>query len=310
MKRFLFAALALSIGSAAASPAAAQFNFDFGDGELKINVWPACLYDRPGASPASVRENARASGYRRIHNIVLHKKRYNANNQCGFYRAEAYRNGRQFALYFNADSANLINVRRLGPGKPARRLSEADARKALRRDGYRRIRNLRFVDRGRNEFYVARARKGGTVYRVTLNARNGNVVRNKPIKQVRATEAQVRQMLKRRGYDDIANVRFRDRNNDEFWIARASKGGTIWRVFLDAETARPLRRVAIKDDRITQREARLAIRRAGYRRIQNLRQAERRGRAVFVARASRRGGTYRVVVDATDGDLVRARRLK
>ena len=285
----------------------AQFSIDFGDGDLKINVWPACLYDRPGASQASVRAHARAAGYRRIHNIRLHKRKYNNANRCGFYRAEAWRNGRQFALYFNADSADLINVRVIGRGRGPDVLPEAKIRNRLQRQGWRRIRNLRYVE-NRGGAYVARARNKEGVYRLRINASNGKVERQKQLKQFRASKKEVRNQLRARGYRDIRNLRIRSRRGDEYWVARATRRGTVYRVFADEQTGKPVRRVALEKDRISRREARNVLRRAGFRGIENLRMREVRGEAYFVARAKRWGQTYRVWVDADDGEIARTRR--
>lgn len=303
----LVAAITLALGTTA--PANAQFKLEFGDGDLKIDVWPACVYDKARASVAEIRESARAAGYRRVRGVTLIKRKYNNANQCGFYRGRAWRNGRQYALYFNADTASLINVRFTGKAKAPQRLNEKQARQRLRKQGFRKIRNLRFVDRAQNEFYIARARKGGNLYRVTADASTGNVVREKLLKRQRATEPEVRQALRARGYRKIRNIRFRDRRGDEFYIARAVKRGQEFRIFADAETGKPVRRVLLEKDQLNPREAGRNMIRAGFTNIRNLRKAKRNGETYYIARADRRGRTYRVFVDAEDGDIIRTRRV-
>lgn len=311
MHRILSACMGAALAVSVAGPASAQitFDFDFGDGDFNIDVWPACLHDAPRAGEPAVRRNARASGYRRITNIKYHGRKFNRRNQCGFYRAVAVRNGRRFVIYANADTGRLISARRVGQDRAGKRLNEGQIRARLRNQGYSRIRNIRFVDRGRREVYVARARKGGTVFRVTVDERTGKVQNRKRLKTVRASQKQVRRQLRRRGYRKIANLRVRDRGNTEYWVARAQKNSVTFRVFADIETGVPTRRVRLENERASQRDVRQTLRAAGYRNIRNLRFVDRGKREQYVARASRRGQTYRVVVDANSADIVRARRV-
>lgn len=310
MHRILSACLAAALAASVAGPAGAQikFNFDFGDGDFNIDVWPACLYDAPRAGEAAVRRNARASGYRRIRNIKYHGRRFNRRNQCGFYRAVAVRNGRRFVIYANADTGRLISARRVGHVR-GRRLNEGQIRARLRNQGYRHIRNIRYVDRGRREFYVARARKGGAVFRVVVDERTGKVQNRKRLKAARASERQVRRQLRRRGYRKIANLRVRDRGGNTYWVARAEKNSITFRVFADIETGRPVRRVRLENERASRRDVRQTLRAAGYRNIRNLRFVDRGRNERFIARANRGGHAYRVVVDAESADIVRSRRV-
>ncbi len=309
MHRILTACAGTLLAASLAAPAHAQIKFDFGNGDFNINVWPVCLYDAPRASKATVRQYARASGYRHIHDIKYHGRRFNRRNKCGFYRAAAARNGRRFVIYANADTGRLISARRVGRVRGHRRLNEGQIRARLRHQGYRHIRNIRYVDRGRREMYVARARKGGAVFRVRVDERTGKVESRTRLKTIRASKQQVRHQLRRRGYRHIANLRVRDRGGNELWVARAVKNSITFRVFADIETGRPIRRVRLENERASRRDVRQTLHAAGYRHIRNLRFVDQGKRERYVARADRRGHSYRVIVTADSADIVRSRRV-
>jgi len=303
------AAASIVVGGATASQAQV-LKFEWGDGDFRINLWPACLYDQPRATHYSIRQNARAAGYHQIHGIAYHDRKFNKAHRCGFYRAMATRGGRQFALYFDADSGALLSVRRLGRGGPVhQRLTEAQVERRVSRQGWNHIRNLRFVDRGRNEFYVMRARKAGATFRLWADAKTGKVEQTKRLTPDHATEQEVRQMLRRYGYHKIQNLRFVDRQAREYWVGRASKGGHEYRVFAEADSGKPYRRVRLDNDRASATDARRSLRAAGYRNIRNLRFVDRGKRELYIARASRGGHDYRVWLDAEDAEIRRAKRV-
>jgi len=303
------AAASIAIGGSTASQAQIV-KFSWGNGDFKINVLPTCLDDKPRASHYSVRQNARAAGYRQIHAIAYHGRNFNAAHRCGFYRALAARANLQYALYFDADSGELISVRRLGHiGTQAQRLNEQQIERRLAHQGWNRIRNMRFVDRGKDEFYVARARKAGVVYRVWVDASSGKVERTKRLTPERASKQDVRQALRRHGYRKINNFRFVDRGAKEYWVGRASKDGHDYRVFAEAGTGKPYRRVQLDNDRASAADVRHSLRAAGYRKIQNLRFVDRGKRDFYIARARRGGQVYRVWLDAEDAEIRRAKRV-
>jgi hypothetical protein len=303
------AAASIAIGGSTASQAQIV-KFDWGNGDFKINVLPNCLNDKPRASQYSVRQNARAAGYRRIRAIAYHDRKFNAAHRCGFYRATAARGGRQFALYFDADSGDLISVRRLGRrGTQAQRLNEQQIERHLSRQGWNHIRNMRFVDRGNDDFYVVRARKADVVYRVWVDASSGKVERTKRLTPERASKQDVRQALRRHGYRKINHLRFVDRGAKEYWVGGASRGGHEYRVFAEAETGKPYRRVRLDNDRASEADMRHSLRAAGYRKIQNLRFVDRGKRDLYVALAMRGGRQYRVWLDAEDAEIRRAKRV-
>jgi hypothetical protein len=303
------AAASIAIGGATASQAQIV-KFNWGNGDLKFKLLPNCLDDKPRASHYSVRQNARAAGYRHVRAIAYHGRKFNAAHRCGFYRAIAARGNRQFALYFDADSGNLISVRVIGRGgAQPQRLSEQQIERRLARQGWNRIRNIRFVDRGNDDFYVVRARKAGVVYRVWIDASSGKVERTKRLTPEHASKQDVRRTLRHHGYAKIRNLRFVDRGAKEYWVSHASKGGHDYRVFAEADTGKPYRRVRLDNDRASAADVRHSLRAAGYRKIQNLHFVDRGKRELYVALAMRGGRQYRVWLDAEDAEIRRAKRV-
>ena len=301
---------AMAIGAAQVPAQAQQLRFEWGDGDLRIDVWPLCVYDKPEADHGTVRANARASGYRRIRGISYHARKFNNVHRCGFYRANAVRDGRRYRLFFDADSGELIAVRHLGKyAGETKIISETQARRRLRRADWRKIRNLRYVDQGPKEYYIARATNAGVVHRVWLNADTGGVVRTKRIEPAQASRKDVRQALRARGYRQIKNLRFVDRGAREYWIARATKNGKAFRIFANAETDRPVRRIRIDKGVASKAEVRHTLRAAGFRGIRNVRFVNCGSSGVYVAEAKRWGAAYRIWLDGEDAEIRRFKRL-
>lgn len=319
------AALAACVAATApmaATPAAAQIQ---GEDFAK---WAACSFLGYRTSPATVRREVRQAGYRNIRNLkYVNRQRPNAIG-CGFYRMRAARNGRDYVVFANAFSGTVESRRPIGQraGDRHRRpqMSEAQARRTLRRIGYDEIRSIQYRRVGRQDFYEARVVKRRAVFVVRIDDENGKVLSRKRVatlkpehRQAGMSQQEVRRSLRQDGYRRISNIDYVRRGRNDFYTATAWKGRVQYRLRVNDTTGAVIARNRIDrrgrtGDRaeMSEREIRAELRRDGYRRISNIRYVDRGRNDYYVARAWYRGNQYRLVVSDEDGDVVNRRRVQ
>lgn len=184
MKRFIRsipAVVALGAAVGFAAPAQADVKIKLPGVKLRLGDGGS----HPDLSPAQIQRRLYRAGYRRVSGV-----RYTVVNGDDFYRAYAWRNGRRYQLHVSDENGRVIRhqvVRGRGIHRGQRygrdhRLDRRDVRRRLRAYGYRRIRNIQFVDRGRRDFYRATAWKYGHKYRVRVSDETGRLIASRRIR--------------------------------------------------------------------------------------------------------------------------------
>lgn len=207
----------------------------------------ACRFRGARLSLRELRWHARRAGYRRIHDIRFVPRRHGRYNWCGFYRAEAMQRGRPFVIFADAHSGRIIDRRRIGRrGQSYRQnLSNGQVRRILRRQGYRQIRNLRYVRRNGRDFYVARAQWRRWVVRVRVDDETGRIVNQRRLRRLSLemkrpdlSEREVRALLRSRGYSKIRDVRYEQIAEAPKYVATASYDRVAYRVQVSGTTGK------------------------------------------------------------------------
>jgi hypothetical protein len=210
-----------------------------------------CHFRGARISRRDVRRHARRRGFRRIHNIRFVPRRHGRYNWCGFYRAEAMFRGRPFVIFADSHTGRIIGRHRRGRGRGhvgrsyRRDLSVGQVRRMLRRQGYRRIRNVRYVRRNGRDFYMARAHWRGWVVRLRINDETGRIVNRRRLRRLSfdlktpdLSHSQVRALLRSKGYRAIRDVRYEQTANAADYIAIAKFDSARYRVRVDGTTGR------------------------------------------------------------------------
>jgi len=194
-----------------------------------------------------VRRNARAASYRRIRNIRFVSRRHGRHHWCGFYRAEATLEGRPFVIFADSHTGRVITRHCQGRiGQSYRpNMSVAKVRSTLRRHGYRRVRDVRYVRRGGRDFYLARAHRRGWVMRLRIDDETGRVVDRQRLQRSsleRASPAlsasEVSALLRAKGYRDIRVVHYRQAAEAAGYEAIASYDSVPYRLQISATTGK------------------------------------------------------------------------
>lgn len=138
------------------------------------------------------------------------------------------------------------------------RISPTQVRQILHRAGYRRVSRIRYfrVVRG-TDYYLANAWSGGRQYQLQVSDQTGritnrsivgaNYVRPDDRALVRGVDRiEVRQMLLRQGYTGISDIEFIGEVHDDHFVATAWKNGRQYRLIIDDDHGRILRRTLIR----------------------------------------------------------------
>lgn len=239
--------LAVSLlATALAAPTGAAFAAEAGGTQIAEHHPNRFMHGQPcrflGARVPErfVRIRARAAGFRRIHDIRFVPRRYGRYNWCGFYRAEAMLRGRPFVIFVDSHTGRVIGRNRRGRiGQNHRQdLSPAQVRRILRRHGYRHINNIRYVQRGGRDFYMARAHWRGWVMRLRIDDESGRIVNRQRLRRHSAlqrhyakrpapdltpdlTQREVRALLRAKGYSRIRDVRYKQTAAATGYVATA-----------------------------------------------------------------------------------------
>lgn len=303
-----------------AAPAAAQLD------ERDIARWAACSFLGFRTSEAVVRREARQAGYRNIRNIKYVNRQRPNSVGCGFYRLRATKGGRDFVLFANAFSGNVVDRRTVGRGNQADRsrrpqMNKAQARRTLRRMGYGDIRNLRYRRVGQRDFYQARVTKGRGVFVVRIDDENGKLLNRKRVatrkpehRRIGMTEAEVRASLRDDGYRRITGIDYVRRGKRDFYVAKAWRDRTQYQLRIDDQSGNVVNRKRIGTrgadrPRFDEKQIRVQLRRAGYRRISDI-DYVRRGRTDFyVAKAWQGRVQYRLRVNDETGAVIGRTRI-
>lgn len=175
-----------------------------------------CIFSGVRLTHRSIRHYALVAGYRDIHNIRFVARRHGPERWCGFYRADAMMMGRPFVIYADSRSGRIVGrqeVARYGHGR-YQNLSAVQVRTILLNYGYQGIRDIRYVRRDGRDFHLARAVWRGWVVRLQVDDDTGRVVNRERLRRRGGTfevpdlsQQQLRELLRRRGYRDIREVR-------------------------------------------------------------------------------------------------------
>jgi len=178
----------------------------------------SCRFRGARVSPRYVRIQAHRAGYRRIHDIRFVPRRHGRYNWCGFFRADAMFRGRPFVIYADAHTGRVIGrdrIGRFGGAQYRQDMAPQQVRAILRRHGYRHIRNIRYVQRGGRDFYVARARRNGWAVRLQVDDESGRIIHRQRLRRMGRiqtspdlSQSQMRALLRAKGYRHVREVEY------------------------------------------------------------------------------------------------------
>lgn len=206
-----------------------------------------CRFLGARVSPRFVRIRARRAGYRRIHDIRFVPRRHGRYNWCGFFRAEARFRGRPFVIYADAHTGRVIGRTRRGRlgAHHRRNLAPRQVRAILHRHGYRHIRNIRYVQRGRRDFYVARARRHGWVVRLRIDDESGRIIHRQRLRRMSRiqrspdlSQRELRGLLRAKGYSGVRAVEYRQIATAPGYAAVAEYDGVSYRLHVSGTTGK------------------------------------------------------------------------
>lgn len=254
----------------------------------------------PQISQQQLIQRLQQQGFTNISNVELVTR-----NNTRFYRAIGVRNGKRWGLVARATDGRIVRRQAIGNAQ----ISEQQFRQALARQGYANPTRIEQVSRNNQSFWRAVAEKGGDRYLVVARATDGRIVGARKLGPVALSEQQVRQQLRQQGYRRIRDLEKVTRNNVTFWRANAVKDGKRYQLFARATDGRVVRARETGAVRLSERQIRRQLARAGYTNVAWVSFSDRSGREVYRARGEKDGKVWVLILDAATGNVLRRREM-
>lgn len=246
----------------------------------------------------------------------INSLRYIKRGNTDYYQARGLKDGQWYRLQIEDATGQVLDRKgapRWQDNSNRAELDSRDIRHLLRGQGYRRIRDIEYRDRGSRDFYTAQAHKDGQWYRLVVSDFTGEVARARETdgpgrrdlaNRAELTEEQIRDRLEEQGYIRIRRVKYTKTEKGDYYEARANSGGTRYALLVDDSTGKVLerdeeRRRYRRDlgDRaeLDREEISEFVKTQGYGRIEAVRYITRYGSDWYEVRA-RRGGTWHTLI--------------
>ncbi len=234
------------------------------------------------------------------------------------YTAYGRRGGQLYRIEVGAQYGRILQARPVAAPVWTPLMTQQQIIAELRNEGFRNIRMVRRVARGRRTIYIARGNRGGQRYRIEVDAQNGRILQARriaaPVPVSVMTPPQAKSVLRGKGFRNIRIVRRVAQGGRTIYIARGNRGGQRYRIKMDARTGRILlsSRIAapVPAPVMTPPQAKSALRGKGFRNIQIVRRVAQGGRTVYIARGNRGGRRYRIKMDARTGRILLTRPVR
>ena len=224
------------------------------------------------------------------------------HNGAAVWLADASRKGRDHKLIVRARDGRVLQA-------TAQPLNERQIRLALRQQGYRRIRDLERVRRGRGIFYRASARKGGQRFRLLARAADGRVVRARPDQAQLLNEQQIERRVAQAGYRDIRVLRQSGATGKPTYMVRAQRQRRIWLLIVSAKDGSIANRRMLRALRASPGQVSVALARDGYAHVENVRFVEQGGQAYYQAAGWKDGSRWRLRLDPAASRVLSRQRI-
>ena len=168
--------------------------------------------------------------------------------------------------------------------------------------GYANVDVLRWRPGSRAGTYVVVAWRGGTKYRLRVNALDGNVLNRRQINQSQTPVEIIRRLARLAGFYYLTNMSWQA--GPGLYRGEAWQKGYRWRIWVRARDGQIVRRQRL-GGRTTLANARQRLEGFGYTDIDGLRFVDNRREGYFTAVAQRNNEKFRVYARASDGRPVR-----
>lgn len=267
--------------------------------------------DRAEMDEKQIADSLAGRGYRGVNSV-----RYITRPDGDYYRARGLKDGTWYRLTIDDTDGRIIHRRestRWQDDGNRAELNPEDIRHLLRGQGYRRIADIDYKERGGRDFYTAQGRKDGQWYRLVVSDFTGEVARARAstnpgrrdrIDRAELNEDQIRDKLEEQGYGRIRSVRYMKNDQGDHYEARASAGGNRYLLFVDDSTGQVLNREAARRSftrdlgnraEMNDGEVRDFVLSKGYNRIEAVRYISRYGSDWYEVRA-RRGNAWQTLI--------------
>ncbi len=222
------------------------------------------------------------------------------------YLGQAERRGRRLDIVVDARTARLLQAQPVTAGI----LTPRQILSALRALGWQRVRNLRLINRGGRQMYLADASRGGRDFKLVVRARDARVMSSVAQTAPLMTPRQIRLALTLFGYWQVRDIKLINRRGRQFYQLKARRNGRALRLLVRANTGAVVSSRPDGPTLLTSSQISASVAQAGYRRIRVLRQTGGSGRPTFIVRGQKGGKIWLLVVSAVSGNILNRRVLR